>query len=178
MGSRMIRVLKRDGSTEDFAPLKLAAGMHQAMMRGGQGQYRDAADLAAAIQIYLQRCKCDFASSAALFEMAVRVLRRVQLGLAADAMENHRAARDRCRRQVRVAHGRNKLTWWDKSWLARLGGRTWEIMPSTARIIAGLVERDILDGDGQKVLSRLDLLEMFNARVVEFGLADAVPIAT
>ena len=94
-GSRTIRVLKRDGRTEALDLSKLAAAMWRAMCsitpgsaRGvtpASGRYRDALDLADAIGIYLRRTNRTCVSSAAIFEMTLKVLRRVRLSDAADA---------------------------------------------------------------------------------------------
>jgi hypothetical protein len=173
-GSRTIRLLKRDGTAEDFDPHKLAVAIWRALSRRG-GQYQDAADLAIAIGIYLQRGPWRVISSAAVFEMTVKVLRRVHFDAAAVAMESFRAARAVGRRRLRVDHGDGKVTCWEKGWLARVGSKSWQLAPQTARILAALVERDLLS-QGGRIATRVDVTDRFNQYVAEYGLADAVPV--
>lgn len=175
MGSRTIQVLKRDQSAEEFDPLKLAASMHRAMQRVRQGDFRQAVDLACAIEVYLHRASWTCVTSAAVFEMAIKVLWRVRMTKVAQAMEYFHELRTRKRRRYRVLHEGGKLTLWDKSWLARLGGQSWKLMPATARIIAGKVERQLLRRRGG-IVSRQTILDAFSAAVAAYGLADAVPV--
>ena len=173
-GSGTIRVLKRDGSTEDFDRRKLAGVMHRAMS-GGRDRYEDAAELAWAIELYLDRCGWWEASSAAIFEMAVKVLRRVAMSEVAAAMERHRAWRRLRREQVRVRHAGGHWTRWDRSWLSQLACRNWRVSVGTARIIAAEVELAVLAERGSEV-SREQVVAHVNRLVGEFGLADAVPV--
>lgn len=173
IGSRTIRVLKRDGSVEEFSPYKLAAAIWRALSGRG-GQYRDAADLALAIGVYLDRGQWACISSAAVFEMTVKVLRRVHFDEAAAALESCRASRAARRRRLRIDHG-GQVTYWEKGWLVRLGSQSWQLSPQTARIIAGHVESSLLSQPG-RVIPRADATDLFNQCVAEYGLADAVPV--
>ena len=173
-GSRTIRVLKRDGSTETFDVRKLAAAMWRAMQRHG-GRYKDAYDLAVAIDIYLKRRAFKCVSSAAIFEMSMKVLCRVDMSDAAGSFEVHRRRRDEQRRMLCVRPDRGAVTYWDKSWLRELVCWCWNLSPTTGRIIAGELESELLDG-GPRLLERAEIVQLLNERVVAFGLADAVPV--
>jgi YD repeat-containing protein len=184
-GSRTVRILKRDGTSEDFHSHKLAGSIARGMRSCGEGSYRDAVDLAGAISIYVrQGWQCPCISSPAVFEMTLKVLRHVQFTAAADAMEAYRLQRTSSRRLIRIAHADGRVTHWDKGWLARIGAQSWKIGPGTARIIAAEVEQELLASVAlpdratglQEILLRQDVLELFNRRVAEYGLADAVPV--
>ena len=174
-GSGKVRVVKRDGSVENFDRAKLASAMWRAM-RAAVGTFDDARQLAWAIELYVGRRGWGVVSSAAIFEMALKVLARVRLVRAAEALESHCAWRSYRRRRLRVDHGGGKVTFWDKTWLSELTRRCWHLSRSTARIIAAEVESRLLGGRGCRV-GREEVLEMANARVAELGLADAVPVA-
>lgn len=171
----MVRVLKRDRTAEDFSQAKLAASLWRAMQETTCGTYRQAHDLAGAIELYIVRNGWTCLSTAAVFEMAVKVLRRVHLGRTALAMESFRFARSARRRKLRVAHQADKTTYWEKGWLAKVGCQSWGLLPSTARIIAGCVEAELLGGEDH-ILLREYVLDRFNHYVSQFGLADAVPV--
>jgi hypothetical protein len=178
-GSRTIRVVKRDGCEEPFEVLRLAAAMHRGM-RHTRGTLYDAGQLAMAIEIYLDRTERRRVTSAAVFEMAVKVLRRVQLFAAAKALETHHLRRAERRRRLSVSHGGGRRTRWDKSWLAALAQARWGLWRSTARIVAGQVEDELLcqtppDGAGWEA-TRGELCERLDACVSAYGLADAVPV--
>lgn len=173
-GSGTIRVLKRDGSVEEFDHHKLAAAIWRAMIPNG-GEFRDAVDLAAAIAGYLHRGQWACVSSAGVFEMTVRVLRRVAYDAAADGMEEFCRRRNGRRKRLRIEHDGGQITYWDKGWLARLGGQSWKLSAPAARVIAGQVERELLDGC-QHVVSRAHISDLFNNLVAQYGLADAVPV--
>jgi len=166
--------VKRDGSGDMFSPRKLALAMYRGM-QNSEGRYADALDLAVAIQIYISRSGYVCISSAAIFEMAVKVLRRVRMADAAEAMEAHWQWREERRRAIRIVHAGGNVTMWDKSWLAEVARRSWHIMPSTARIIAGQIETSLLQSKHSEY-DRECLVEQLNARVAEYGLADAVPV--
>ena len=174
-GSGTIRILKRDGSAEAFDRRKLAGVMYRAMS-ASRGTFEDAAELAWAIEVYLDRCGWWEASSAAIFEMAVKVLRRVALPEAAAAMESHRTWRRRRREQIRVRHAGGHWTQWDRNWLAQLACRNWRVSSGTGRIISAEVESAVLAEQGTEV-SREQVVAHVNRLVGEFGLADAVPVA-
>lgn len=170
----MIRVLKRDGSVEDFHRRKLAAAMLRAMGRTS-GRYRDAVELSVAIAVYLRRRGCRCVSSTAVLEMAVKVLRRVRLCEAADLLEEHRTWRDCVRRGLVVRHEDGRVTCWDKSWVAELVCRSWGLLPTTGRIIAGELEAQMLP-TVRGVVQRRQVVDRMNSLVAAFGLADAVSV--
>jgi hypothetical protein len=172
-GTRTVRVRKRDGFAEDFDAHKLAGAMWRAMLP--RGRYGDAFDLAMAIQLYLQRTGRRTISSAAIFEMTVKVLRRVRMNQAADALEAHRSWRSGRRLRVNVCDGGSRGARWNKGWLVRAAARAWNLSRSAARIVAGRAEAEVLAGGCDRV-PRDALIERVNVLVSEFGLADAVPV--
>ncbi len=173
-GSRTIRVLKRDGSREDFSPEKLAAAMDRAM-RGIDGHRRYAVDLAGAIHIYLAGDGRGQIRSAALLEMVIKVLRRVGLDQAVRNLEEYHYRREDRRAKLCIRHESGAVTRWDKGWLCEFARRSWNLMASTARIVAGEVEGRLLN-DRQTFVARSAVLESLNEVVCEFGLAEAVPV--
>ena len=173
-GSRKVRVLKRDGSVEEFDRRKLAAALWRAM-RGTGGEFRDAADLSRAVEVYLLKQGCPCVSSAAVLEMAVKVLWRVRLSAAAEAMEFHRSWRSIRRRAIRIRHEGGRQTAWDKGWLAKFVCRSWDLLPATGRIVAAMVENELLQ-ETQKHFPREDLIRRMNDCVAALGLADTVPV--
>ena len=173
-GSWTIRVMKRDGSLERFDKSKLAAALWKTM-RGTTGRFVDARELALAIELYIQRLRWPLVRSAAIFEMALKVLRRVRLGRSARAMERHRTARAQRRGELQVDHGDGRVTFWDKTWLCEFTTRSWMLQPVTGRIVAGLIEKQLLAGP-LNLVSRRDIIDRVNALVSELGLADAVPV--
>jgi hypothetical protein len=173
-GSRKVRVLKRDGSAEDFSRRKLAASMWRAM-KGAGGEFRDAAELAKAVEIYLVRRRSMCTSSAAILEMTVKVLRRVCLPSAADSLEAHHAWRAGGRKRLRVRHEGGRVTRWDKSWLAKFVCRSWDVLPVTGRIVAGMLELELL-AEGRREFDREEVIARMNGYVAALGLADAVPV--
>lgn len=172
-GSRTIRVSKRDGSEEGFDRLKLASSMWRAM-RLTDGQYRDACELASAIELYMERRGRRRVGSNVLFEMALKVLRRCRLGKAAGAMERHRWCRQKARARLRLRHEGGEVTEWEKAWLAEWARRSWLVSRTTARILAAEVEAELLAGSRLHV-DRREALDLLDRRVSEYGLADAVP---
>jgi ATP cone domain-containing protein len=173
-GSRTIQVRKRDGSQEGFDVLKLAASMWWGIRRAG-GRYQHARDLSDAIRLHLLRGKRQWITSAALFEMAIKVLRRVRMPDAAEVLETHRLWRRRKRSGFMVHHGDGRMTFWDKTWLSDHVCRSWRLSPTTARIVAGYVEADLLARPAL-VVTREHVLDRMNRCVAACGLADAVPI--
>lgn len=172
-GSGTIRVMKRDGSVEDFDAAKLAAAMWRAM-RHTNAKYTHARQLAEAIETYLLRRDYTCVSTRALFEMAVKSLHYVGLPRAAGRIEKHRDWRDQRRRQFRIRHD-DSTTFWDKSWLCKLACRSWHVSHSVGRIIAGRIEHEILAGD-RFILGRHEVLDLLNHNMAAYGLADAVPV--
>ena len=174
-GSRTIRVRKRDGSDEPFCPYKLTGAMWRGM-EGAGGRPHDARSLADAIHVHLKRTGEEEISSLAVFEMVMSVLRRVGLEQACDVLEVHRLWRSARRETLLVDHGHGQITLWDKTWLSEYVMRAWGLLRSTARIIAGQVEENLL-AEGTLLVTRGGVLELMNRHVVEFGLADAVPVS-
>ena len=72
-GSGTIRILKRGGGVEDFDGLKLAAALWRTLGGGREG-YHQSLYLSDAVRFYLVRGGRYCVSSAAIFEMCVRLL--------------------------------------------------------------------------------------------------------
>jgi transcriptional regulator NrdR family protein len=170
----MIRVIKQDGSRERFDHFKLAASMWRGMSET-EGRYCDARDLACAIGVYLGRSGRRNVSSAAVFEMAVKVLRRACLAPAAERMEEFRTLRRCLRRGLSVVLDDGSRRPWDKSWLIAEAETSWNLSRPMARLMAGLIERELLADSLRQVTAR-DVLQRLADRVDEFGLADWVPV--
>ena len=173
-GSGTIRVLKRDGTDEPFETLKLAGMMWRGMQQT-RGRFGDARDLAQAIAIHLTRTGQRRVTSEALFDMALRVLRRVRMGDAAAVLEKHRLWRQAQRSGLLLYHGPGRVTLWDKSWLCHHLDRAWKVSPATARVIAAAVEVELLTMD-EIIVTRQEVLARMNQAVSQFGLAEAVPV--
>jgi len=171
--SRTIRVVKNDGSTEEFDLAKLA-GSIWAAMRGG-GSYCDALELAKAVRAFLERIGWTAVSSAAIFEMTLKVLRKVRFNETARAYETSRQIRKVRRKKFRVVHENGQVTLWDKSWLAKFACQSWHLSWRCGRILAATIERQILNGK-LRWISREDLIASLNSLVADYGLADAVPV--
>ncbi len=175
-GSRTIQVLKRDGGMEAFCLAKLTAGLWRPMQQADPtSRYEDAVDLAEAISIHLQRTRRICVSSAVLLEMSLKVLRRSCLDDAADEMETHHVWRQVRRKQIRVSYDDQKTACWEKSWLTEVAQHSWNLSPRTARILAGMAEEEILDGE-LTTIPRRGVIDLLNAMVSQYGLADAVPV--
>ena len=172
-GSRTIRVRKRDVTLEPLDVGKLAACLLRAMgpRRGGRP---DALALADAIHIHLRRCGARRVASAAVFEMAVCVLRRVRMGGAADRLEVHGRRRAARRRHLRIRHDGGVVTRWDKGWLRQVAARKWDLRPATAAVLARDTE-DLLLGRGGGVVERADVLEVLEHCAAGYGLTPPVP---
>jgi hypothetical protein len=169
----MIQVLKRDGTREPFDPHKLAGALARVIKPNG-GTHRNACDLAGAMHLYVRRACRHSISSSAVFEMVIKVLRRVGFVAAAEGLEAHRIWRQQRRGELRIRHDSGQVTRFDRTWLAELASRSWHISPAAARIIAGDVENELLRGSHAE-LRREDVVELLNTRMAQFGLADAVP---
>ena len=79
------------------------------------------------------------------------------------------------RQQVRIQHSDGRVTYWDKTWLAQQARGSWDLSRLAARILAGYIEREVLDS-GAETVGRGAVLERLNATVAAYGLADAVPV--
>ncbi|MFW6133752.1 MAG: hypothetical protein ACOC8F_07630 [Planctomycetota bacterium] len=184
-GSAPIQVVKCGGELERFDAARFAAALHRAMRTAGQGRYDEARQLALAVKIYLQRSQRAYVPSAAVFEMGVRVLRRVGLHAAGEAMEVHRLWRRSRRARLRIVHAGGKRTLWDKDWLSELAQRTWGLARRTGRILADEVEAEMLaglpagacgEGSGCREVSRDEVQQRLNRCVSAWGLAEPVPV--
>ncbi len=174
-GSGKIRIIKRDGEVEDFDPSKLA-GTFWRVMKGCEGcTFYHAIQLSVAVELYLEKTHPHCISSAALFEMCLKVFRQVELVEAAELLEDHQNWRSQRRLQVKVRHDRGEITLWDKNWLARVASGYWNLSLTTGRILAADIEKQLLE-DADEIIPRSMIIEMLNARVAQFGLADAVPV--
>lgn len=170
----MIRVLKRNGSSESFDSSKLTAALWRAVKPCGESHQRASA-LADAVLFYLARNESPCVSSAAIFEMCLKTLGHVNLSHAARLMQFHRFWRQSRRKNLRIRHDDQKLTLWDKGWLADVAQTSWNLSPTTCRILAADVEMQLLE-DGRDELGRHYVIELMNDRVAAYGLADAVPV--
>ncbi|MBS3734812.1 MAG: hypothetical protein KGY99_07780 [Phycisphaerae bacterium] len=179
-GSGTSQVLKRGGEVERFDAPKLAAAMHRGMTAAGEGTFDDARQLAAAIEIYLTRLERSVVPATAVFEMAVRVLRRVRLSAAGEAMERHRLWRRRHRAALRVRHVDDKITLWDKDWLCALVCGSWQLGRTVGRIVAGCVEDELLDAvDAEytpRLVARDEVQQRINRCVARWGLVEPVGV--
>ncbi len=168
------RVRKRDGSLERFDSRKLAAAIWRAM-RNPDDRYRDAWNLAEAIRIHLARKRVRTIAGGAIFEMTLRVLQRVRFDDAAEELAEQRYRRCAARARLRLRIGERTAPW-DKTLLIRHARRRWRLSRSAARLLAGEVERDLLENAPGPDLPDTEVLEALDRRVAEFGLADAVPV--
>ena len=174
-GSRTIHVVKRDGQLEPFGMLKLAGAMWRGMQQTGEGRFRQACDLAQAVEVHLHRTAQYTIASDAIFTMIIRVLRRVGMGRSGQSIETHRLWRRAKRVGLVLVHGPEKVTLWDKGWLCEVVRRAWNVSPATARTVAGAVEGELLAA-AEIMVTRAEVLDRMNRVVSEFGLAEAVPV--
>jgi hypothetical protein len=173
-GSGTIRVAKRDGTFEPFDRDKLAAAMYEVMPDRRRALF-DSREVALAIDIYLHRRGWSTVSSAAVFEVVLKTFRRIDMDLPAAMMETHRDWRVRRRRQMKVRYADGRTARWDKGWLIKLICSSWRLGRITGRILAGDIEDRLMNADID-VIGRNDLVQLVNAMVVAYGLADAVPV--
>jgi hypothetical protein len=173
-GSRTIQVVKADRSVERFDSLKLTGAMWRAMEETG-GSFDNARRLAGAIETYLRRRNRRRVSSATVFDMTVKAFRYVGLPAAAETAEAYRNWRNVLRKQLRIRYEQGRLTFWDKSWLCEFACRSWHVSRGTARFFAGKIELMLLRGD-EAIVDRQAVVAMLNRMVLEYGLADAVPV--
>lgn len=174
-GSRTIRVVKRDRTSEPFDRAKLAAAMHKGI-RGGRHTFSHAEELALAIDIYLRQQGWRTVSSAAIFEMVVKTFRQVGMDLPAAIMETHHTWRIRKRRSMKILYPDGLTALWDKGWLVELVQRSWHLGRPAARVLAGDIEKMLMDSDTAGLIDRDSLIEQVNSLVAAYGLADAVPV--
>jgi len=184
-----ILIEKRDGGREVFDHLKLSAAFWRALSPAGEPHER-ARYLADAVAFYVGSRHADIdtaaepVSSGAIFEMGIKVLTHAGLHRSASLFAGYRIRRNARRKLLQVRHERGLLTRWDKSWLAELTRQAWHVRPTTARIIAGLVEHDLLAMDDpnaaiafvRRELPREYIIDQLTTRITEMGLADTVPV--
>ena len=173
--SGTISVRKKNGQIQPFDTGKLAGCIWRSVDAVG-GEYQLAWEIARAVEIYLRRKDRDEVTSSAVFEMCLKALRRVKIGEAAEVMELQSALRSIRRRLLRIDHGNGKISHWDKNWLVTLGRQIWQLSVETVRIIASEIELEILPSQQEKVLTREEICKILNEKVVQFGLADALPV--
>ena len=178
-----ILIEKRDGSLEVFDHLKLTAAFWRSLGPVGESHER-ARYLSDAVAFYLSTYPADTVTSGAIFEMGIKVLAHAGLHRSASLFAGYRIRRNARRKMLHIRHERGLLTRWDKSWLAELTRQAWHIRPTTARIIAGLVEHDLLAMDdpnapiafARRELPRDYIIDQLTTRITEMGLADTVPV--
>ena len=181
----MIHIEKRDGTREEFDLLKLSAAFWRVLGPVGE-PYERARYLADAVAFYVasNHAQVEAVSSGAIFEMGVKVLTHAGLHRSASLFAAYRIRRNARRKLLQIRHERGLLTRWDKSWLAEMTRQAWHVGPTTARIIAGLVEHDLLAMDNpnapiafaRRELPREYILDQLTTRITEMGLADTVPV--
>jgi hypothetical protein len=174
-GSRTIRVAKRDGTFEPFDRAKLASAIHK-VMRDEQHGFSDASELALAIDIYLHQQGWSTVSSAAVFEMLLKTLRKIGLDLPAAMVDTHHTWRARRRKHMKISYADGQITAWDKGWLVKLICSSWRLGRTTGRVLAGHIETQLMEADAIGLIDRSDLIERVNSVVAAYGLADAVPM--
>ena len=174
MTIRSIDVSKRDGTIEPFSEQKLCGAMWRSL-RETSGDYRTALELAKAIALFLQRRSTGTVDSTVVFELALKALRRIRRGDAAERMELFHTLRSVRRRLVDVQHADGQITRWDKGWCAKLAATLWDLRLTTGRQIAGEIELELL-GNQHITVDRSFILERINHKVSEFGLAEAMPL--
>lgn len=175
-GSRTIRVRKRDGAEEPIDHYKLTGAIWRAM-QSTAGTFRDAGYLADAIRIHLERIDRYSVTSDELFEMVLKILRKVRMNWAAEALTVHRICRTAHRQCLIIIHGEESASLWDKSWLAGHVEQSWGLGRRAARIVAGYVESELLEARETLIL-RETVIERMNACVASLGLAGAVPVSS
>ena len=173
-GSRTILVQKRDGTLEAFDQARLAGSLLAALSAESVEQ-ETAENLAFAVEHYISRVGLERVSSPAVFEMAVKILRSIQCPEAAERYEAWSLRRRRFRKQFRIVDDQGRVTLWDKGKLADQTKRQWMVSDRTARIVAGELEKRLMDRPNVAWIGAGKLQDELNSLVAAFGLADAVP---
>ena len=141
--SRMITVLKRDGSLEPFTPEKLRAALMRVLPEGVDSFGR-ASVLTSTIECYLLSHGPRFVSSGALLEIALAALRAIHLERSARQWEQHHSRRWQLRRQLVIHHNSSGDSDWSKNWLVSHLCAHWSLGRPTARVLAGQVEQQLM----------------------------------
>ena len=173
-GSRTILVAKRDGTCEPFDVRKLTSAIARAAKCDVSGGGL-AASIASAIQTHTRNSGYTRICSRSIFEMSLKVLRRISLPMAAHRMESYFQLRNSWRRAIKADAGNGKLIRPEKRYLAEEAVSLWGISRTTARIIAARIERHLIAIDNTRP-SPEGIRELINRYVCEHGLADAVPV--
>ena len=167
-GSRMIRVLKRDSSTEPFDSNKLRLSLWRAMKDCG-GKFTYAHCLSQAIDIYLEQTHSTAVSSRAILEMAVRALRQTDQHAAAEVLETHHRWRQAARRRLTMVHESGQKSVWDRNWVTQQAEHRWSLSHGTARGISADIESELLPQGGE--IRREQVLDRLDELVDQLGLA-------
>jgi len=114
----MIRVLKRDGTSEPFDRYKLRGCLLGLLRSLGEDPWHGEV-LSSAVEQYLRRRGILCITSAALLEMVLTTLRISGLGRAGAELERRHAARLAMRARLILVHGAGVRTAWSKDWLVR-----------------------------------------------------------
>ncbi len=173
-GSRTIQVQKRDGTLEPFDQARLAGSLLAALAQDDVEQ-ETAENLAFAVQHYISRVGLEQPTTGAIFEMAIKLLHRIQCPNAAARYETWGLQRRRFRKAFRVVTETGRVTLWDKSVLAAQAERQWLLSPRTARIIAGELEARLMARRARAWIATDTLQDELNTLIAAYGLADAVP---
>jgi len=168
----MIRVLKRDGTSEPFDRYKLRGCLLGLLRSLGEDPWHGEV-LSSAVEQYLRRRGILCITSAALLEMVLTTLRISGLGRAGAELERRHAARLAMRARLILVHGAGVRTAWSKDWLVRRLCSRWRLGRAAARILAGEIELELL-GRGGGEIRRKDVVAMLAQRVAACGLADHV----
>lgn len=174
-GSGTIRIRKRDNRTEAFDVDKLAGSLWAPMQADG-GDFRDASELAQAIGVYLRRLGEPVINSTAIFEMAVKILRRVRYRRAAEHYEQVGQWREIFRKRFRIIDADGRSRPWSKSDLAQQAQEDWQLRWNSSRLMAGVVECELM-AQSRRWITAEALRERINACVCAHGLADAVTVS-
>jgi len=173
---RHIRVSKRDGTIEPFQRWKLRCCLLRVVgPQTPDGFWADA--LSAAVQCYIRRRGLTCVSSAAVLEMALTALRAVCLEDSARRLEQWHTARARMRGRLRLYHQDGRATNCTKQWLVEHLCKRWSLRRTTARILAGQLEKRLIRA-GTDSLTRSEVLGMLERLVSAYGLVQTHPSPT
>ena len=169
--SRKIEVVKRDGSVEAFDCYKLSASLRRVLQ--SEDMY-EAVDIAQGIHIHLLRQQRNVIHSKDILEM-IEIVVGDEVCPGMVAAELHSQLRNEMRKEVYVRHRMGHCVSWDKSWVAGMINKMWNISRSVSRILAGEIEMELFES-AESIISREQLVRMINTQVSAFGLADAVSV--
>lgn len=176
-----IRVLKRDGTIEPFLLAKLLDAIGSAFSASGEPQERNMATargLTEAVHAYLEKTSPDQpVPSEHLGELVELVLAQTGHTAASMAARHHVEDRNRRRRWLRVAQRRRSdgcvvHRQWNKRQVVAYLRKEHGLEVTTARIIAGRVERLVLNC-GLKVVTAGLIREIAVSELLAWGLLPA-----